>query len=44
MSEFEDTDAILRNMDIDEDIEIGNDYLTEDEKIACLSSEEDDFM
>ena len=43
MSEFEDTDSILRNIDIDEDVEIENDFLTEDEEIACLSLEEDDI-
>ena len=43
MSEFEDTDSILRNIDIDKDIEIGNDFLTEDEEITCLSLEEDDI-
>ena len=43
MSEFEDTDSILRNIDIDKDIEIGNDFLIEDEEITCLSLEEDDI-
>ena len=44
MSEFEDTDSILRNIDIDEDVEIENDFLTDDDEIPCLSLEEDDFM
>ena len=39
MSEFEDTDSILRNIDIDEDIEIENEFLTEDDEIASLSLE-----
>ena len=37
MLEFEDTDSILRNIDIDEDIEIENEFLTEDDEIANLS-------
>ena len=41
MSEFEDTDSILRNIDIDEDIEIEREFLTEDDEIASLSLEED---
>ena len=43
MSEFEDTVSILRNIDIDEDIEIDNDFLIEDEEIAYLCLEEDDI-
>ena len=41
MSEFEDTDSILRNIDIDEDIETEHEFLTEDDEIAILSLEED---
>ena len=43
MSKFEDTDSILRNIDIDEDIEIENEFLTEDGEIASLSLEEEDI-
>ena len=43
MSESEDTDSILRNIDIDEDIEIKNEVLMEDEEIACLSLEEEEI-
>ena len=43
MLEFEDTDSILRNIDIDEDIEIENEFLTEDGEIANLSLEEEDI-
>ena len=43
MSESEDTDSILRNIDIDEDIEIENEVLMEDEEIACLSLEEEEI-
>ena len=35
--------SILRNIDIHEDIETENDFLTADEEIACLSLEEDDI-
>ena len=41
-SEFEDTDSILRNIDIDEDNEIENEFLTVDDEIASLSLEEED--
>ena len=41
MSEFEDTDSILRNIHKDEHIEIKNEFLTEDDKIASLSLEEE---
>ena len=43
MSESEDADSILRNIDIDEDIEIENEVLMEDEEIACLSLEEEEI-
>ena len=43
MSEFEDTDSILRNIDIDEDTEIENEFLTEDDEIASPSLEEEDI-
>ena len=43
MSEFEDTDSILRNIGIDEDIEIENEFLTEDDEIASPSLEEEDI-
>ena len=43
MSEFEDTNSILRKIDIDEDIEIENDFLTENEEITCLSLIEDNI-
>ena len=43
MSESEDTDSMLRNIDIDEDIEIENEVLMEDEEIACLSLEEEEI-
>ena len=43
MSEFEDTDSILRNIDIDEDTEIENEFLMEDDEIASLSLEEEDI-
>ena len=41
MSEFEDTDSILRNIDVDEDNEIENEFLTVDDETASLSLEED---
>ena len=43
MSEFEGTDSILRNIDIDEDNEIENEFLTVDDEIASLSLEEEDI-
>ena len=43
MSEFEGTDSILRNIDIDEDTEIENEFLTVDDEIASLSLEEEDI-
>ena len=43
MSEFEDTDSILRSIDIDEDIETENEFLTEDDEIDSLSLEEEDI-
>ena len=43
MSEFEDTDSILRSIDIDEDIEIENEFLMEDDEIDSLSLEEEDI-
>ena len=43
MSEFEDTDSILRKIDIDEDIEIENEFLTNDGENACLSLEEEEI-
>ena len=41
MSEFEDTDSILRNIDVDEDHEIENEFLTVDDETGSLSLEED---
>ena len=41
MSEFEDTDSILRNIVTAEDIEIENEFLTEDDENACLTLEEE---
>ena len=43
MSESKDIDSILRNIDIDQDIEIENEVLLEDEEIACLSLEEEEI-
>ena len=43
MSEFEGTDSILRSIDIDEDIEIENEFLMEDDEIDSLSLEEEDI-
>ena len=44
MSEFEDTDSILRNIDVDEDNEIENEFLTVDDETANLSLEEDIYV
>ena len=43
MSEFEDTDSRLRNIDVDKDIEIENEFLKKDDEIASLSLEEEDI-
>lgn len=41
MQEIQDSDFILRNMDIDEDIEIQNIFSYTTIKISCLSSEKE---
>lgn len=41
MQEIQDSDFILRNMDIDEDIEIQNILSQRTIKISCLSSEKE---
>ena len=43
MSEFQDTDSILRKIDIDEDIETENEFLTNDGENACLSLVEEEI-
>ena len=43
MSEFQDTDSILRKIDIHEDIETENEFLTKDGENACLSLEEEEI-
>lgn len=41
MQEIQDSDFILRNMDVDEDIEIQNIFSYTTIKISCLSSEKE---
>ena len=43
MSELEDTDSILSNIDIDEDIEIENKSFMEDDETASLNLEKEDI-
>ena len=43
MSELQDTDSILSNIDIDEDIEIENESFMEDDETASLSLEKEDI-
>ena len=41
MSEFEDIDSLIRNIDLD--VEIENEFLTKDDRISYLSIEEEDI-
>ena len=43
MSEFEDIDSLIRNIDLDKDVETENEFLTEDGGISSLSIEEEDI-
>ena len=43
MSEFEDIDSLIRNIDLDKDVETENEFLTEDDGISSLSIEEEDI-
>ena len=43
MSEFEDIDSLIRNIDLDKDVEIENEFLTKDDRISYLSIEEEDI-
>ena len=43
MSEREETDSILSNIDIDEDIEIENKSFMEDDETASLNLEKEDI-